>query len=237
MIRSNRIRPSTLTVTLDTQNTISNKDGVNRSRRVQYPTASINANRISKKESERGMYDAFYTWLGKQLEAEGEADVHGAARAVLTGRGVEEAQILRHTLTEISEHLLDAERRPTSAGRWVLSRLPDQAGPMLDAVRNKRMEGHLAELAPISQIVQQGERRLKVWFTKGAERPPLPAGHVDGMRVIQQDTESLEIAYQGSADAVLKWLARFDIDRLATPQTSLEDAFIHYYRKEADREQ
>ena len=92
-------------------------------------------------------------------------------------------------------------------------------------------EGRLVELAPISQIVQQGERRLKVWFSEGAEIPRLPADRIDGIRVIQQDAESVEIAYQGSADAVLKWLTRFPVDRIATPQTSLEDAFMHYYRK------
>ena len=94
-------------------------------------------------------------------------------------------------------------------------------------------EGRLVELAPISQIVQQGERRLRVWFVEGAKIPPLPADRIDGIRVIQQGAESIEIAYQGSADAALKWLAQFPIDRIATPQTSLEDAFIQYYRKEA----
>ncbi|UCE48297.1 MAG: hypothetical protein JSW47_22195, partial [Phycisphaerales bacterium] len=94
-------------------------------------------------------------------------------------------------------------------------------------------DGHLVELAAISQIVHQGERRLKVWFADGARIPPVPADGLDGIRVIQQDSESLEVAYLGSADAVLKWLARFPVDRIATPQTSLEDAFIQYYRREA----
>lgn len=98
-------------------------------------------------------------------------------------------------------------------------------------------EGHLVELAPISQIVQEGERRLKVWFTQGAKVPRLSAKDFDGIRVIEQDAESLQIAYHGSADAVLKWLARFSVDRIATPQTSLEEAFIQYYRKGPGREQ
>jgi len=88
------------------------------------------------------------------------------------------------------------------------------------------------ELAPISQIVRQGERRLKVWFVKSAEIPPIPADCLDGIRVLRQDSESLEVAYLGAADAVLKWLARFPVDRIATPETSLEDAFIQYYRRE-----
>lgn len=94
-------------------------------------------------------------------------------------------------------------------------------------------QGRLIELAPISKIVQQGERRLKVWFAKGTTIPPLPTDRIDGIRVIQQDEASLHVAYQGTADAVLKWLAQFPVDRIATPQTSLEDAFIQYYRKEA----
>lgn len=98
-------------------------------------------------------------------------------------------------------------------------------------------EGRLVELAPISQIVQKGEKRLKVWFAKGAEIPPVPTNRIDGIRVIQADTESLDIAYQGSADVLLKWLARFPVDRIITPETSLEDAFIQYYRKEARHEQ
>ncbi|MFH1719485.1 MAG: ABC transporter ATP-binding protein [Planctomycetota bacterium] len=97
-------------------------------------------------------------------------------------------------------------------------------------------EGRLVELAPVSQIVQQGERRLKVWFVKGTEIPRQPAGGIKGVRVIQQDQESLEIAYQGTAEAMLKWLAQFPVDRIATPETSLEDAFIQYYRKEAGDE-
>jgi hypothetical protein len=40
----------------------------------------------------------------------------------------------------------------------------------------------------------------------------------------------LHLAYRGSADAILKWVAQFPVDRVATPQTSLEEAFIQYYR-------
>jgi ABC-2 type transport system ATP-binding protein len=91
--------------------------------------------------------------------------------------------------------------------------------------------GRLVELAPVSRIVQQGERHIRVWFAKGTEVPSLDADHADGIRVVEQDGESLHLAYHGSADAVLKWLAGFSVERIATPQTSLEDAFIDYYRQ------
>jgi hypothetical protein len=56
------------------------------------------------------------------------------------------------------------------------------------------------------------------------------------VRVISQDSDTLHIAYQGTADAALKWIAQFPVDRIATPETSLEDAFIQYYHKEAGHE-
>jgi len=94
-------------------------------------------------------------------------------------------------------------------------------------------EGRLVELAPISNIVQQGERRLKVWFVEGTQVPPLPVDRLPGVRVVEQEPGALHIAYQGTADAVLKWIAQFPVDRIATPQTSLEEAFFRYYRKDA----
>lgn len=97
-------------------------------------------------------------------------------------------------------------------------------------------EGRLVELAPISRIVQQGQRRIKVWFVEGTQIPELLEDQLPGVRIIQQNTNSLHISYQGTVDAMLKWLAQFPVDRIATTETSLEEAFIHYYQKEAGRE-
>jgi hypothetical protein len=51
------------------------------------------------------------------------------------------------------------------------------------------------------------------------------------VRVVEQEPGMLHVAYQGAADAILKWAAQFPVDRVATPQTSLEEAFIQYYRR------
>jgi ABC-2 type transport system ATP-binding protein len=91
-------------------------------------------------------------------------------------------------------------------------------------------EGQLVELAPISRIVQQGEHRLKVWFQNSAAPPDLSRPPVPGVRVIERQPDMLYLAYQGTSDAVLKWVTQFPVDRIATPQTSLEEAFIQYYR-------
>jgi ABC-2 type transport system ATP-binding protein len=91
-------------------------------------------------------------------------------------------------------------------------------------------EGRLVEVAPISQIIHRGEHRLKVWFAEGAAVPELPPDQLPGVRVIERQPGLLHLAYPGASDAVMKWLARFPVDRIATPQTSLEEAFIQYYR-------
>jgi ABC-2 type transport system ATP-binding protein len=98
-------------------------------------------------------------------------------------------------------------------------------------------EGRLVELAPISKIVQQGQRHIKVWFVEGAPVPELLPNKLPGIRIIQQNSNTLHIAYQGTIDALLKWLSQFQVDRIATTETSLEDAFIQYYRREGDREE
>ena len=138
----------------------------------------------------------------------------------------------------VRQTVLELIREAAAAGATVLLSSHDLSEVSTVCQRAAILrEGRLVELAPISQIVQQGERRLKIWFAEGAEIPPVPADRFDGIRVIRQEAESIEVAYLGSADAVLKWLARFPVERIATPQTSLEDAFIQYYRKEAGHEQ
>jgi ABC-2 type transport system ATP-binding protein len=93
-------------------------------------------------------------------------------------------------------------------------------------------EGRLVKLAPISEIVQQGEHRLKVWFADGVMTPKIPAERLSGVRLIEQQPGMLHLAYQGSSDQVLKWLAQFPVERIDTPQTSLEEAFMQYYKQQ-----
>jgi ABC-2 type transport system ATP-binding protein len=92
-------------------------------------------------------------------------------------------------------------------------------------------EGRLSELSAISEIVQQGRKHIKVWFTKGTQIPSLPVDKMEGVHLIQQESDSLHLAYKGSIGPVLKWLAEYPVERISTPQTSLEEAFIQYYNK------
>jgi ABC-2 type transport system ATP-binding protein len=92
-------------------------------------------------------------------------------------------------------------------------------------------EGRLVEMAPISEIVQQGEHRLKIWFADKALRPETPAAQLPGVRVVEQEPGVLHLAYQGLADPVLRWICQFPVDRITTPETSLEEAFMQYYQR------
>jgi len=97
-------------------------------------------------------------------------------------------------------------------------------------------EGRLVELSSISKIVQQGQRQLKVWFIKDSNIDDVTKELPDGIRIIQHDSNSLHISYNGTSDKALKWLAKFPVDRITTPETSLENAFIQYYQKEGGHE-
>ncbi|MBN1359812.1 MAG: ABC transporter ATP-binding protein [Sedimentisphaerales bacterium] len=95
-------------------------------------------------------------------------------------------------------------------------------------------EGRLVEVAPISQIVQRGEHRLKVWFADVRLKPSVPVEALPAVRVIEQEPGVLHLAYRGQVDPVLKWISQFAVDRMTTPQTSLQEAFIQYYRQQSD---
>ena len=43
----------------------------------------------------------------------------------------------------------------------------------------------------------------------------------------------IHLAYQGQCDPILQWVAQWPVDRIATPDTSLEEAFMQYFRHPA----
>lgn len=99
-----------------------------------------------KRASERGYFEGFYGWLVKEVRSEAGKDRHAQARKHLLALGVEEQQILRHTVDEMSDAFLDEQGAPSSAGRFVLSHFPAAFEAMLGVVLDKRMEVNLATL-------------------------------------------------------------------------------------------
>ena len=128
--------------------------------------------------------------------------------------------------------VLDLIREAADAGAAVLLSSHDLSEVSAVCARAAILrDGRLVEVAPIARIVQQGEHRLKIWFVNGTLMPEVPTDRLPGVRVVERQPGILHLAHQGTADALLKWVAQFPVDRIATPQTSLEEAFIQYYRQ------
>lgn len=90
-------------------------------------------------------------------------------------------------------------------------------------------EGRLAEVASIATLVQQEEHHLKIWFAEAGFAPALPSELQEQVRIVQRRAGFLHLAYRGACAGVLRWLAQHPVDRLETPHTSLEEAFLGYY--------
>ena len=128
--------------------------------------------------------------------------------------------------------VLDLIREAADAGATVLLSSHDLSEMSAVCGRAAVMrEGRLVEMAPISNIVQSGEHRLKVWFVDSRLLPTVPCETLPAVRVVEQGPGMLHLAYHGQVDPVLNWLSQFAIDRITTPQTSLQEAFIQYYQK------
>jgi ABC-2 type transport system ATP-binding protein len=136
----------------------------------------------------------------------------------------------------VSQTVLDLIREAADAGAAVLLSSHDLSEVSAVCTRAGILrQGRLVELSSISKIVQQGQRQLKVWFVEGSKVPDPPIDKLPGVQLIQRKDEMLHVAYQGNADAVLKWLAQFPVIRISTPQTSLEEAFMKYYSDDTAR--
>ena len=84
---------------------------------------------------------------------------------------------------------------------------------------------------PLPRSSQQGEHRLKVWFVDGTLMPEVPMDRLPGVRIVERQAGHAPSRLPGHGGRLLKWVAQFPVDRIATPQTSLEEAFIQYYRQ------
>ncbi len=131
----------------------------------------------------------------------------------------------------VRQVVLDLIREAAEAGAAVLLSSHDlsEVSAMCNRAAILR-EGRLVKVAPISEITRESEYRLKVWFMDGTPVPEVPLDRLPGVRIVERQAHMLHLAYQGTSDAILKWVAQFPIDRITTPQTSLEEAFIQYYQ-------
>lgn len=95
-------------------------------------------------------------------------------------------------------------------------------------------KGRMVELSSIDKLLVQSEYQVKVWFAEMMP-PHFPAEQFPEVRVVQQGENHLHFACHGSPDRLVKWLAQYRIERLSTPEPTLEEAFMDYYSEDLDR--
>ena len=62
--------------------------------------------------------------------------------------------------------------------------------------------------------------------------PPAEFRGLPGVRVVEADGPRLTVAYEGSADAVVKTAARHAVRAVRSRDEDLEEIFLRYYRDE-----
>ncbi len=89
--------------------------------------------------------------------------------------------------------------------------------------------GRLVVTESLEHLRAIAVRRLDVEFGGPAPDPELLRS-VPGVRSVTPHGPQLTVAYEGSADALVKALARFEVRALDSRDDDLEDVFLSYYR-------
>jgi ABC-2 type transport system ATP-binding protein len=95
--------------------------------------------------------------------------------------------------------------------------------------------GRLVALDSLENLRAVAVRRLEVEL--GAEAPrELELTALPGVREAHLDGRRLSVAYEGSADRLVKELARYEVRSIRSREEDLEEVFLRYYRgAEGDR--
>ena len=93
--------------------------------------------------------------------------------------------------------------------------------------------GRLAALKTIGEIRAERLQRLQFVLAPHCDPPNgLPPGLAERFRLDRLAGRTFEVRYQGSPDSLLLWLASLSILEITSPQISLEEAFLAYYRED-----
>ncbi|HEY6762797.1 MAG TPA: ABC transporter ATP-binding protein [Baekduia sp.] len=100
-------------------------------------------------------------------------------------------------------------------------------------------EGRLVVVDSLERLRAVAVRRLEVELGPSGSAPaPAPADAlraVPGVKQVDVERDHVVIAYEGSADALVKALARYEVRALRPRDDDLEDIFLAYYRGDGRR--
>ena len=89
-------------------------------------------------------------------------------------------------------------------------------------------EGRLVAIDSLENLRRDAVRHLEIEFATTAPEDEFRV--LPGIREAKADGRVLTLAYEGSADAIVKTAARHDVQAIRTHEDDLEDIFLRYYR-------
>jgi ABC-2 type transport system ATP-binding protein len=89
-------------------------------------------------------------------------------------------------------------------------------------------KGRLVVVDSLDNLRRNAVRHLDIEFATTAPEDEFRA--LPGVREVRADGRVLTLAYEGSADAIVKAAARHDVEAVRTREDDLEDIFLRYYR-------
>nr|WP_202418560.1 ABC transporter ATP-binding protein [Streptomyces sp. YIM 132580] len=95
--------------------------------------------------------------------------------------------------------------------------------------------GRLAASGPTQELRRQAAQRFHIIFAEGEEVPLAGLAALEGASGVerrQAEGQEVSLAWAGSPDALLRFLAGHRITTLTAPEPDLEEAFLEYYQKD-----
>ena len=94
-------------------------------------------------------------------------------------------------------------------------------------------KGRLVVVDSLERLRAIAVRRLEIELA-GAAPSAAEIRALPGVRQATLDGARLDVAYEGSADPLIKALAVYDVRAIRSRDDDLEDIFLHYYRDGED---
>jgi ABC-2 type transport system ATP-binding protein len=134
----------------------------------------------------------------------------------------------------VQQVVYELVRETTADGRtvFVSSHVLSEVQEIADRVALIR-EGRLELVDTVETLRQRALTRVEVTFAE----PPPPPGTFDavpGVHEVERHGPVVRLTLEGSADPLVKALARFEVEGLDSHEADLEDVFLELYRRPPD---
>ncbi|MGW5295159.1 ABC transporter ATP-binding protein [Streptomyces cavourensis] len=95
--------------------------------------------------------------------------------------------------------------------------------------------GKLAASGPTQELRRQAAQRFHITFAEGEEVPLAALAALEGASKVERrlpEGQEVSLAWAGSPDTLVKFLAGHRITTLTAPEPDLEEAFLEYYQQD-----